>query len=89
MSLLKYKLLSFEELVINLDRLSRFKLPEDSFYRVFSDIILKYLISPKYSKSDIEKLDAKYLSKIVKKIWNDSVKNSCSNKNLNNLHDFF
>ena len=70
---MKYKLLTKEELVINLDRLSRFKLPEYSYNRVFSDIILKALISPNFSKTEIENTDAKYLSKIVKEIWNKSV----------------
>ncbi|MBQ9245531.1 hypothetical protein IJ182_04610 [bacterium] len=70
----KYKLLSFEELVINLDRLSRFKLPEYSYNRVFTSILTKCLISPKYSNDEIQNLDAKYISKLVKEIWNTSVK---------------
>lgn len=73
-SSIKYNLLSFDELVINLDRLSRFKLPEDSFSRVFSSILSKHLLEPKYSKKDIENEDAKVISKMVKQIWNDSVK---------------
>ncbi len=82
MELLKYKLLSFYELTVNLDRLSRFKLPDESFIRVFHGIILKYLISPKYSKSEIEMLEPKYISDIVKTIWNASVKASCPCKNI-------
>ena len=73
-SSIKYKLLSFDELVINLDRLTRFKLPEDSYNRVFSSILFKCLISPKYSKKDIENLNSKIISKFVQKIWNESVK---------------
>lgn len=76
----KYKLLSFEELAINLDRLSRFKLPEDSYNRVFSSIIFKCLISPKYSRQEIENLDPIEISNIVKIIWNDSVASICKNK---------
>ena len=71
----KYKLLTFDELVINLDRLSRFKLPETSYNRVFNSILYRNLISPKYSQTDIEKLSADYISQIVKKIWNESVYN--------------
>ncbi len=71
----KYKLLTFDELVINLDRLSRFKLPETSYNRVFNSIIYRNLISPKYSQTDIERLSADYISQIVKKIWNESVYN--------------
>ncbi len=71
----KYKLMSQEELAINLDRLTRFKLPEYTYNRVFCSILLKYLIYPKYSKKDIELLPAKYIAKVVKEIWNKSVEN--------------
>lgn len=74
---LKYSLLTFDELVINLDRLSRFKIPDESFHRVFCSIISKHLISPKFSKKDFEEKDVKVLVKIVKKIWNDSVRKCC------------
>lgn len=86
-SSIKYNLLSFDELIINLDRLSRFKLPEDVFLRVFSSIIFKHLIQPKYSKNDLDNEDVKVLSKIVEMIWNDSV-NACfkSYKNKNTIN---
>lgn len=71
----KYKCLTLDELVINLDRLSRFKSPEESFSRVFSEIIFKYLITPKYSKNEIENLNPQTISNIVQKIWNNSVEN--------------
>ena len=60
--------------IISLDRLSRFKLPEESFSRVFSDILIKCLITPKYSKNELEELSGDEISKLVEKIWNDSVK---------------
>ena len=84
-SSLKYSLLSFDELVINLDRLSRFKLPEESFSRVFGDIIFKHLIYPKYSKKEFQEEDVKYISRIVKIIWNDSVKQCFGSKDSNFL----
>lgn len=71
---IKYKYLSIDELIISTDRLSRFKLPEEAYNRVFTSIILKYLISPKYSKSEIENLDDIEFAKISKEIWNKSVK---------------
>lgn len=71
---IKYKLLSFQELVINLDRLSRFKLPEESYFRVFTSILFKCLIFPKYSKQDLEVLSPNLISKYVKIIWNASIK---------------
>lgn len=81
-SSIKYKYLTFDELVINLDRLSRFKNPEESFYRVFSEIITKCLITPKYSKHDLELLDEKYISKLVQEIWNKSVEKCCGTSNF-------
>ncbi len=80
----KFKFLSFDELVINLDRLSRFKLPDESFNRVFNSIILKCLIYPKFSKSDVEKFNPRIVSNIVRKIWNASVKNCCKNTKISN-----
>ncbi|MCD7879567.1 MAG: ATP-dependent endonuclease [Candidatus Gastranaerophilales bacterium] len=71
---IKYKLLTFDEMVINLDRLSRFKFPDDSFKRVFNSIIFKCLLNPKLSGEEIENLDSSYIADIVKLIWNDSVK---------------
>lgn len=74
-SSIKYKLLTFDELVINLDRLSRFKLPEYTYGRVFYSILEKCLISPKYSKKEFDTLNPKYIASLVKEIWNNSVKN--------------
>lgn len=80
---IKYNLIPFNELVVNLDRLSRFKLPENSFPRVFYSIVLKYLINPKYSKNDILNEDVSLVSEIVKQIWNDSVDKCCKSLNIN------
>lgn len=71
----KFKFLTKDELLISLDRLSRFKLPEESYFRVFSSIITKCLITPKLSKKDIEDLSGDELSKLVELIWNKSVEN--------------
>lgn len=71
---IRYKLLSLEELIINLDRLSRFKLPFDSYYKVFCSILLKCLIYPKYSKNELEKLSLTQISDYTELIWNTSVK---------------
>lgn len=75
LSKIKFKYLSLDELIISLDRLSRFKLPEESYFRVFSSILSNCLITPKYSKKELETLDAEILSKLTKKIWNSSVDN--------------
>ncbi|MBQ4122697.1 ATP-dependent endonuclease [bacterium] len=80
----KYKLMSLDELVINLDRLTRFKLPEESYFRVFSSILYKNLITPKLSKNEIEKLPANTIGSCVQTIWNESVRKILK-KEENNL----
>ena len=79
----KFKLLSLEELIINLDRLTRFKLPDESYFRVFYSILYKNLIIPKYTKTEIERLSPEVISNYVKIIWNTSVKSLFPNKKVN------
>lgn len=80
---IKYKLLTKEELIISLDRISRFKSPDESYNRVFNLILYKCLITPKLSKKDLETLPKEKLSKYVQIIWNESVKKLYS-KTANN-----
>lgn len=70
---LKFKNLTLDELIISLDRLSRFKLPEISYKRVIFSVISKNLISPKYSKDELEKLPIEDIVEIFEKIWNESI----------------
>ncbi len=71
---ISYKYVSIDDFLISLDRLTRFKHPSEKYYRVFKDILFKYLITPKYSKKQLEELDPKIVSYLVQKIWNESVK---------------
>ncbi len=80
---IKYKLLTRDELIISLDRLSRFKSPDESYNRVFNLILYKCLITPKLSKKDLETLPKESVSKYVQIIWNESVKN-IFNTTINN-----
>ena len=70
---IKFSIVSSKDLVLSLDRLTRFKYPEVKYYRVFSELLCKYLISPKLSKKEILQLDTDVLKSIVEKIWNESV----------------
>lgn len=72
---IKYKLLSFDDIVISLDRLTRFKNPEIKYRRVFYDIILKHLIFPSVSKHKLDEFPASFLVDTVTEIWNKSVEN--------------
>ena len=71
----KYKLMTEEDILISLDRLSRFKNPEIKYVRVFYDIILKHLIFPSVSKHKLDELPASFLVDTVSEIWNNSVEN--------------
>ena len=84
---LKYKYLTKNELIINLDRLSRFKLPEDTYKRVFYDVLLKCLINPKYGITELDKLPAQVICKLFKLIWNSSVEKvfAAKNNDKNNI----
>ena len=81
----KFKLLSLEELIINIDRLTRFKVPDESYFRVFYSVLYKNLIVPKYTKAEIEQLSPEIISKYVKLIWNTSVKALFPDKKINFL----
>lgn len=70
---IKYSFITKEDLILNLDRLTRFKNPEIKYNRVVSDILSKYLLKPKFSKLQIEKLPIELKKTIFEKIWNDSV----------------
>lgn len=86
---IKFHVITREDLILSLDRLTRFKHPEIKYNRVFSEILSKYLIEPKLNKKNIENLDVEDIKKIVEKIWNNSVDTQCSkitnNTELNKL----
>lgn len=69
----KIKPLTKEQILISLDRLTRFKEPERRYMRVFTDIITSNLIEPKYKKSDIENLDYAVISELASEIINASL----------------
>ena len=70
---LKVKPLTKDQLKISIDRLTRFKNTEEKYVRVFSDILINNLISPKYKKSDLENMDYSTLKNIAEYIINDSL----------------
>lgn len=66
--------MSSEEILLSLDRLTRFKNPEIKYRRVFYDIILKNVLSPSISKHKLDEQNAAFIVDIVERIWNNSVK---------------
>ncbi len=69
----KIKPLTKEQIIISVDRLTRFKETEIKYYRVFSEIILLNLIEPKYKKSDLEKMSYKQMKNFAQEIINYSL----------------
>lgn len=73
---MRYKNLTPEQILISIDRLTRFKFTKKKYLRVFTDIISSNLIEPKYKKSELEKLPLETISKIAETIFNGSLENS-------------
>ena len=48
---MKYKLLTKEQILISIDRLTRFKNTKEKYLRVFIDILTACLIEPKLKKN--------------------------------------
>ena len=71
--IMKYKNLTKEQIIISIDRLTRFKKTRDKYLRVFTDIITSNLIEPKLRKSDIERIDLAEVTAIATEIFNSSL----------------
>lgn len=70
---MKYKKLTKSQIIISIDRLTRFKPAEEKYSRVFRDIIMSGLLEPKLKKSEIECLDYTELKNIAEEIFNSSL----------------
>lgn len=70
----KIKPLTKSQIVISLDRLTRFKSTEDKYLRVFKDILISNLIEPKYKKSQLDLMDYEKLTELAQEIFNYSLK---------------
>lgn len=70
---MKIKQLTKEQLIISIDRLTRFKEPEIKYLRVFKDIILNNLIEPKFKKSELDNTDYEEIKNIAEQIINYSL----------------
>ncbi len=73
---LKIKPLSKEQIIISIDRLTRFKEPEVKYLRVFSDILTANLIAPKFKKSELERIDYSEIRTLAEFVVNYSLKDA-------------
>ena len=70
---LKIKPLLKDQIIISIDRLTRFKSPEEKYLRVFYDIILHNLIEPKYNRSELENLENEKIMTLAQDVINFSL----------------
>ncbi len=73
--MLKIKPLTKEQIIISIDRLTRFKHPEVKYLRVFKDILTNNLITPKFKKSQLNEMDYSELRGYAEEILNLSLQN--------------
>lgn len=71
--MLKIKPLTKEQIIISIDRLTRFKNPEEKYLRVFKDILTSNLITPKFKKSQLDEMDYAELKIYAEEIVNYSL----------------
>ena len=82
-----FKLLTLDEILISLDRLTRFKHPDLSYPRVFRDIIHKTSLSAHISDKNLDELSPEEISKYISKVWKESIKKYSENSELDDLSD--
>jgi len=70
---MKYKPLTKNQIIISVDRLTRFKSTEEKYLRVFRDIIISNLIEPKFKKYELDKLDYSLIKDFAVQIFNNSL----------------
>ena len=70
---MKIKPLTKEQLIISIDRLTRFKQTEIKYLRVFKDIITNNLIEPKLKKTEIDLMDYSEVRDLAQEIINSSL----------------
>jgi len=72
--LYKIKPLTKDQIIISIDRLTRFKDPEVKYLRVFKDLIVNNLINPKFKKAELDLMDYREICIYAQEIINYSLK---------------
>jgi len=70
---IKIKELTKEQLIISIDRLTRFKDTETKYLRVYKDILTSNLLIPKFKKSELDNLSAEKLRDYAQYIINKTL----------------
>ncbi len=70
---MKIKPLTENQLIISIDRLTRFKETETKYLRVFKDIIVNNLIEPKIKKHELDEMNYEKITELAETIINFSL----------------
>src|SRR5574344_514717 len=81
--ILKIKQLSKSQVLISLDRLTRFKPTEEKYLRVFKDIITSNLINPKFKKHEIDEMNYEKNAEIVERIFEFTLNSRANDISIN------
>lgn len=82
---MKYKKLTDKQIIISIDRLTRFKSTEEKYLRVFKDIVSSSLLEPVLKKKDLEALDYAELRDIATEIFNSSLQEKSEDYFINDV----
>ena len=82
---MQYKKLTKEQILISIDRLTRFKNTKEKYLRVFLDILSTSLIEPKLKKSEMLTMDYSQISEYVSEIINASLNSEFEDNIINNI----
>lgn len=82
---MKFKKLSEQQIIISVDRLTRFKPAEEKYVRVFKDIIVSNLIEPKFKKNELDTLNYSSLRDIAVTIFNGSFEKNSEDTSINDF----
>lgn len=66
----KVKPMTNDQILLAIDRLTRFKFTEDKYLRVFKDVITSNLLYPKFKKQDLDELSYSDLTRLASCIFN-------------------
>ena len=80
---MKYKKLTEKQIIISIDRLTRFKPTEEKYLRVFTDIIVSNLIEPKLKKTEILNSDCSKIRDMAVEIFNSSLGETSDDFSIN------
>lgn len=66
----KVKPMTNDQILLAIDRLTRFKFTEDKYLRVFKDVITSNLLYPKFKKQDLDELSYSDITRLASCIFN-------------------